>query len=169
MENVKRYAILGIIAVIVAAAAGAGGYMLGKQAGATQAANVRANFLAERGLQSGPGQGGQGLSGMPGAPNGGQMPNRDNFASGQVKQLDGNTIQVSTALDVLTVKTDEQTRIEKMDVAGLGDIAVGDRITVQGSRGTDGVMTAQSIQIGGGYAGDANGSAPPGPPSVGTE
>ncbi len=54
---------------------------------------------------------------------------------GQVKSVDGATIQLSTAQDVLTVVTDDQTQIQKMGAGALSDVTVGERITVQGTRG----------------------------------
>jgi len=46
-----------------------------------------------------------------------------------------------------------------------GDITAGERITVQGTRKSDGTFTAQMIQIGGGPAGGgpAGGNPPPVP------
>ena len=78
--------------------------------------------------------------------------------SGQVKQIDGNTVQLSTANEVLKVTIGDQTRIQKMGDGSLSDISVGERITVQGTRKSDGTFTAQMIQIGGALAG---GGLPP--------
>ena len=80
--------------------------------------------------------------------------------AGQVKQVDGNTVQLSTANEVLKVTIGDQTRIQKMGDGSLSDISAGERITVQGTRKSDGTFTAQTIQIGGGPAG---GNPPPAP------
>jgi hypothetical protein len=89
---------------------------------------------------------------------------------GQVKQVDGNTVQLSTATEVLKVKIGVKTQIQKMGQGSLSDIQPGDRITVQGTRKSDGTFTAQMIQIGaapGGAppagGGPAGGNPPPAP------
>jgi hypothetical protein len=164
MERAKQFLIVGLIVAVTAVAAGFGGYTLGKQAGASQATNARAAFFAERGLGGAPG--GQAIPGG-GAQGFVAGQGRDNFAIGQVKSVDGATIQLSTAQDVLTVVTDDQTKIQKMGAGELSDVTVGERITVQGTRGEDGVMTAQSIQIGGGPPGGMTGGAPPQAPPAG--
>jgi hypothetical protein len=75
---------------------------------------------------------------------------------GQVKQVDGNTVQLSTANEVLNVTIGDQTRIQKMGDGSQSGIIAGERITVQGTRKSDGTFTAQMIQIGA-----APGGAPP--------
>ena len=70
--------------------------------------------------------------------------------------MDGNTVQLSTANEVLKVTIGDQTQIQKMGDGSLSDISAGERITVQGTRKSDGTFTAQMIQIGA-----APGGAPP--------
>lgn len=149
----KWIAILIAAAIVIVAVAGFGGYTLGNKAGQAQAANIRANFLRDRGLPA-DAQGGPGGAGAPGqfAP--------ANFATGQVKQIDGDTVQLSTATEVLTVKIGDQTQIQKMGQGSLSDIQAGERVTIQGTRGSDGTFAAQMIQIGGGPGG---GNPPPTP------
>ena len=142
------------IAVVVAALVGFGGYSMGVKAGQSQALTARTRFFADRGV----GGAGQGAGGGQGGA--GQF-SPDNFASGQVKQIDGNTIQLSTAQNVLTVKLTDQTQIQKMGQGSPSDIQTGERITIQGTKGADGVFTAQMIQIGGGRLG--GGGPPPTP------
>jgi hypothetical protein len=155
----KWIALIIVALVVVAAAAAFGGYTTGVNAGKAQALAARNAFLADRGAANG--QGGAALGGQGGSTgqNGSRQFNPDNFASGQVKQIDGNTIQLSTAQAVVTVKVNDQTQIQKMGAGSLSDIQTGERITVQGTRGSDGVMTAQSVQIGGRFpgAGGSNG------------
>jgi hypothetical protein len=165
--KVKWIAIAVASVIVVGIVAGFGGYTLGVQAGQTRAADIRTNFLAARGLangQQGAGMPGQGAPGIPGAPaggqNGGPQFNAANMAIGQVKGVDGNTVQLSTATEVLKVTIGDQTRIQKMGDGSLSDISAGERITVQGTRKSDGTFTAQMIQIGGGPAG---GNPPPAP------
>jgi hypothetical protein len=143
--------IIGVVvaAVVVAAVVGFGSYTLGVKAGQTQALAARQRFLADRGV------GGNGQAGLGGQAGGGQF-NPNNFATGQVKQVDGNTIQVSTATAVVTVKISDQTQIQKMGPGSVSDIQPGERLTIQGTKGADGVFSAERIQIGGGRPGDAS-------------
>jgi hypothetical protein len=137
--NIKRILVTAAIGIVVAGAAGFGGYSIGLKTGQTQTANTRAAFLASRGQNGAAGQTG-------GA-------NNANFAMGQVKTIDGNTVQLSTANEVLTVKLTDKTTIQKTGTGTVADIKTGERITVQGARGTDGAMTADRVQIGGGIGG----------------
>jgi Tfp pilus assembly protein PilE len=150
-----------IVALIVVAAAGAfGGYTTGVNAGKAQAVAATNAFLAGRGFanaQGGAAFGGQGASG--------RQFSSDNFATGQVEKISGDTIQLSTAQAVVTVKLNNQTQIQKMSAGAVSDIQTGERITVQGTRGSDGAITAQSIQIGG--SGFRGGGAPNGQPRQG--
>ncbi len=134
-----------LLAVIVAAGVGFGGYTLGVQAGTARAQTLRNNFLAARGL-GGQGSAGQGQGGN------GQF-NANNFASGQVKSIDGDTVTLSTATSVVTIKLGTGTQIQKMGPATLSDIQVGERITVQGTRSSDGSLAASTVQIGGARGG----------------
>ena len=174
--KVKWIAVAVASVIVVGVVAGFGGYTLGVKAGQTRAADIRTNFLAARGAGTGPqgaGMPGQGAPGMPGAPaggltggqNAGAQFNPANFATGQVKQVDGNTVQLSTANEVLKVTIGDQTRIQKMGEGNLSDISAGERITVQGTRKSDGTFTAQMIQIGAapGGAPPAGGNPPPAP------
>jgi hypothetical protein len=149
--NAKWAAIVAVIVVIVAAVAGFGGYTAGKSAGVAQAAAIRNNFFAARGG----GQGGQGGSGGQGARNF----NPDNFATGQVKSISGDTIQLSTATDVLTVKLNDKTQIQKQAQGTVNDIQTGERLVIQGQRASDGTLTAQTIQIGRGPGPGGNGGS----------
>lgn len=146
--------------IVIAALAGFGGYRAGVSAGIAQGLTTRNAFLAARGI--GNGQGGGGAAGQTGTggQGNGQGFNSNNFAAGQVKQINGDTIQLSTAQSVVTVKASDQTQIQKLGPGILSDIQVGERITVQGTRGADGVMTAQSIQIGGRFPGGGQNAQP---------
>jgi hypothetical protein len=156
-----------IVALVVVAAAGAfGGYTTGVNSGKSQALAARNAFLADRGIGNGQNAGAFNGQGSNGGQNGGRQfnPPAGNFAAGQVKQIDGNTIQLSTAQAVVTVKLNDQTQIQKMGPGTVSDIQTGERITVQGTRGADGVMAAQSVQIGGAF----RDGGPNGQPGQGT-
>jgi hypothetical protein len=159
----KWIALIVVALIVVAAASAFGGYTTGVNAGKTQALTARDAFFAARGISTGQSGGSFSGQGGSGGQNGGQQFNPNNFAAGQVKQIDGNTIQLSTAQAVVTVKLSDKTQIEKMGSGSLSDIQTGERITVQGTRGADGVMTAQSIQIGGAF----RGGGPSGQPTPG--
>ena len=81
--------------------------------------------------------------------NGGRQPNPGNFVAGQVQQVNGNTIELTTANGSVTVDAGSQTQILKTSQGSLSDIQAGERISVQGTREADGSFTAQMIQIGG--------------------
>ncbi len=164
--KIRWISIMAAVVIAVGAAAGIGGYTLGVKAGQSRAADIRSGFLAARGLggaqqgAAGPDQGAPGPA-AGGQPGGAQF-NSASFAMGQVKQIDGNTVQLSTATEVLKVKISDQTQIQMMGQGSLGDIQPGERITVQGTRASDGSFSAQMIQIGG----SPGGAAPP--PAGGT-
>ena len=160
--NVKWAAIVVLIAVVVAAAAAFGGYTMGKNAGAAQALAARNQFLAARGAGGTNGTGGAGGfgggAGGFGGGAGGRNFDPNSFAAGQVKSVSGDTIQLSTANEVLTVKLSSQTQIQKQTSGTISDIQPGERLIVQGARAADGTFTAQSVQIGRPGAVAANGS-----------
>ena len=148
--NAKRIAIVAVVVLVVAVAAGFGGYRYGFGVGQTQATAVRAAFLAERGGGGQQASGAAGaVPGAAGAPGGAS----GNFVTGQVKSVDGDTIELSTAEEVLKVTVTGQTQMQKMGQGTVDDIQEGERLTVVGERGADGAISAQSIQIGGGFGG----------------
>ncbi len=156
--NVKWAAIVVAIVVVVAAAAGFGGYTMGKNAGVAQALAARNQFLTARGAGgTGGGTGGTGGTG------GGRNFDPNTFASGQVKSVSGDAIQLSTANEVLTVKLGSQTQIQKQATGAISDIQPGERLTIQGTRAADGTFTAQTVQIGRSATVAANGSRTPTP------
>ncbi len=68
-------------------------------------------------------------------------------------------------IPILPKGVGDQTQIQKMGQGSLGDIQPGERITVQGTRGSDGSFSAQMIQIGGAPGGGMPGQAPGAPSS----
>ncbi len=67
-------------------------------------------------------------------------------ARGQVKSVDGNTVQISTANNVITVQVNDKTYISKMDQGTIADLKTGDRVTVF-SPDTGDSPTASAIQL----------------------
>jgi hypothetical protein len=88
------------------------------------------------GFPGGGGQGGQGGAG--GAGRGG--------AIGTIERIDGGTIYVKT-IDGREVKvsTSDSTQVRVSQEGALSDLAAGQTIAVQGSTGSDGTVTAQTI------------------------
>jgi hypothetical protein len=66
---------------------------------------------------------------------------------GEVTDIEGTTLQVSTADGTMTVRTDENTRfrIPGDDDPGVDDIAVGDRIGAAGRWNVDGSLQARLV------------------------
>jgi len=127
---------LGVLALVLIIAAGVGGYFYGTQVGQTRASQVRARFLQERGT------GGQGNQGTGGGTNAG------GFATGQVKSVSNDVIELSTATAAVKVKITDQTQVQKMVAGTMSDIKEGERISVQGDRQADGTIVARTIQVG---------------------
>lgn len=73
-----------------------------------------------------------------------------NFAAGQVQAVNGDTIQVNTGNEVLDLKLSNQTQIQKTGTGTLADLQPGTQISVRGTSGSDGTLTAATIQIGDG-------------------
>lgn len=137
-----KTAIISILVVLLVAGVGVGAFLAGQNNGLTQAQNIRNEFFQSRtngqGGQADPtqrGQGGQG--GQFGRP----------AATGTVKSIQGNTIQV-TMRDGSTVNVtlDGQTVIQKTSNGTKADIQPGQNITVMSSQ-TGENITAQVIQI----------------------
>ena len=73
-----------------------------------------------------------------------------NAVSGQVVAVAGDTVQVSPANGVtVTIKVTGETWVQKMVQIRLNDLEVGEWISVLGTLGTDGKITATSIEAGG--------------------
>lgn len=67
-------------------------------------------------------------------------------ARGQIKSVNGDTLEISTAAQVIIVKVNDQTLISKTDKGALSDLQVGDRVTVF-SKETGDAPTASTIQL----------------------
>jgi hypothetical protein len=66
--------------------------------------------------------------------------------AGTVKTVDGTTIYVQTADGkVVTVKLDGKTTVSTTGKGKLADVKPGQSVTVQGTTGTDGTVTATSV------------------------
>ncbi len=94
-------------------------------------------------------QGGQRQGGQFGGPFGGnfnpaQVGNC--VARGEIKSVNGDTVEISTANSVVTVKVNDQTLISKTERGTVADLQPGDRVTVF-SKETGDAPTASTIQL----------------------
>ena len=158
----KTIVVAVILLVVAAGAAGFGGYTVGKKAGQQSALAARNAFLQARGGQ--PQGRGPPAGGAPQGQVGGGF-DSGNVANGEVKQVDGDTLLLSTAQEVMTVHLTGDTEIRTMATGTVADLVAGERVTVLGERGDDGSMTARSIQLGGGFGPALGAGLPAGTPA----
>ncbi len=147
----KVWYIVGVIVLVLLA--GAGGFYGGTVYAQSQAQSAQSNFLRQRAAggngqfgqsnQGGAGQFGQGRQGG----QGGQFAQFGQLlARGQIKSVNGDTVEISTAQSVVTVKVDSKTTINKTVSGTAADLKPGDRVTVFGPTSGD-TSTATAIQI----------------------
>lgn len=67
-------------------------------------------------------------------------------ARGQIKSVNGDTMEISTANKVVTIKVSDQTVITKTERGALSDLKPGDRVTVFSSESGN-APTASGIQL----------------------
>jgi hypothetical protein len=65
---------------------------------------------------------------------------------GTIEQVEGTTLVITTDTGSVRVQTSDTTLIEKTMSVGVGDLRVGERVMVSGSKNDDGSYTARSIQ-----------------------
>lgn len=143
-------------AVLLAGLIAAGSFWAGMAYQTNKTEQARANFFNARGqLREGqfpqegqmPG-GGQFFreEQLPGSGQGAGFFGRGG-TFGQVKDIDGNVITISTAQDVTTVNLSDTTQIEKTVSGSVNDLQPGTRVTVIGQTEKDGSINASRIQI----------------------
>jgi hypothetical protein len=128
--------ILGVVVLaLVAGAAFYGGMVYGKsQAQADFTARRQGNF---------PGANGQGLPGANGGASG-----RGGMLFGQIKEIgDGALTVTDNNGKESAVKVTDTTLIEKQASVKLSDLTPGEMVMISGSTGTDGTITARSVQV----------------------
>lgn len=148
-------------AIVFAAVAGAGGFFGGMAYAQSQAQNSVADFTRQRAAANQQGGNdpcgfggrfqfpqGSGQTGNQGGQGGG--PSRAQLgncvARGQIKSVNGNAVEISTADKVVTVQVTDQTVISKTDQGTLTDLKAGERVTVF-SRDSGDNPTASTIQL----------------------
>ena len=162
--SIKRMGVVVIIGfVLIVAACSSNGGQGSSAAGAGATADTSGGQQAVTPSDAQGGSGGAG-GGQGNGQNGGPGFNPANFAAGQVQQISGNTITLTTNNGSLTLNASDQTRVQKLDQGSLSDIQTGQRVTVRGTRAQDGTFTAQMIQIGGQFGGGGRGGYPQGTP-----
>ncbi|GAB2603709.1 hypothetical protein Aab01nite_47900 [Paractinoplanes abujensis] len=122
----------------------AGGLQAQKQWGSADTPTAAARGFG--GGQDRAGYGGQAPGGQ--AP-GGPAPGGASAAAattGKVKLVNGTTIYVETSDgQVVTVKTDARTSVATATKGKVSDVKAGQSVTIQGSTGSDGSVTATSV------------------------
>ncbi len=131
-----------IAGIVLLALVGGGGFYGGIAYAQSQSQNATTSFLARRAANGQFGQGGTGANRTGQANSQFGQP----VARGQVKSVNGNTVEISTATSVVTVQVNGQTTITKTDPGSISDLQPGDRVTVF-SHDTSSSPTASAIQI----------------------
>ncbi len=136
---------IGLTALLVGALAFYGGVMYGRASGP---ANLAARFGGQNGangfrLNGQGGQGGQGQNGQ-----NGNVAMRGGFANGEILSADSKSITVKMADgSTRTVYLDANTRVVRSSEATTSDLTQGANVVVIGTAGSDGSVTARSVQI----------------------
>ena len=154
MKHIKWIALAALVVVVVAGVVGNWQYGQGKQAGITEGLAARDRFFQDRlaGAAAGAAAQGNGAAALAGGARNAQggAAAAGNFAAGQVKSINGNDLEISTATEVTKVKLTDKTQIQKTVSGTPSDIKAGDRVVVMGDKGADGAIQANSIQLGAG-------------------
>jgi len=124
-----------LVGLVVLVSGFVGGVLVQKtygQAASTAAANNFPANLPTGGFQGQPGQGRTNQSTSP--------------TTGTIKLVDGTTVYLTLANgDIATVKTTGSTAVAVQQSAALKDLKVGQSVTVQGTAGTDGIISATRV------------------------
>lgn len=132
-------------AIIVGAGLAAGAFYAGMTYQKNQVNKTRVRFEAMRGpIDNGQLPGGN----FPAAPGGaGVNLGRGGGVSGQVKSLNGDELQISTANDVTTVRLSDDTLIQMTVTVSASELAPGVRVMVVGEADSHGVIQASQVRI----------------------
>lgn len=143
----KRFLVISGITILIGLAAAAG-FWGGIQYQTSQAEQVRTDFFNARGQIDN----GQLTNQMPMSGEN-QRPDRlppSGFGSGTsgiIKTIEGNTLTISTAQDVTTVKLSDNLKISKSQTGTMDDLQTGVRINIIGQSDSDGTILANEITI----------------------
>ena len=142
MNRISMIVIGVIIVIVVAGGSFYGGMVYGQSQG--QAAGLPNGAGLAGGPPGGysPGQGGPGA--MPGQ---GQQ-GRGNGLVGEISEIGSGYIVVTDTNGTQTkVQVSDTTLIEKNASVKLADLAKGDTVMISGTQGSDGTLTARSVQV----------------------
>ena len=147
MKYVKWIALATLVTVVVAAAVGYAAYQQGRKTGMAEGVQARTNFLQER--TGGGAPGAAAAAGNTGRTPAGAANAAGTFTTGQVKSVNGNDVEISTATEVVKIKLTDKTQIQKTVSGASSDLQPGERVVIQGVKAADGTFEARSIQLGG--------------------
>jgi hypothetical protein len=138
----KRVAI-GLIMAVALVAVAAVAFLAGTRVGASRVVQNPAELLQRRAM----GRGGQ-FPAMPHTPGQEQGAAETMFGGtmGTIEGVDGGALVISTDEGTIRVHTTDTTLIEKYVSVNPGDLEIGERVVVSGSRNDDGSLTARSIR-----------------------
>jgi uncharacterized protein YneF (UPF0154 family) len=147
-RDIMKKWMIALIAILVVAGVGAGGYFLGMKAGEQKVLNNPPLVF-----QRMRGQGGQiqidgqfpGQDGVPSTGRG-SVQFQGGGLAGTIESVTGSTVVIKTEEGSVTVQTTDSTLIEKNVSVTVGELVVGENVMVSGSRNDDGSYTARSIQ-----------------------
>lgn len=132
-----------VIAVLVLAAVGGGAFYAGTKVGENRVLQNPARFFQQRAR----GQGGQFFAPSQ-TPQPGQrvIQGVGGGIAGTIEGIEGTTVLINTGQETIRVHTTDTTLIEKYMSVTVGDLKVGERVVVMGTKNDDGSYTARSIQ-----------------------
>jgi hypothetical protein len=130
---------LALAGIVVLVGGFVGGVVVQKNFGTTTTANTPGGTGGFGGGQAGGGTGANGAQAGTGAA-------ARNATTGTVKLVDGTTLYITTADgSVVTVKTSGTTAVRTSQSAALKDLPAGATVTIQGTTGSDGIVTATQV------------------------
>jgi len=134
---------MGLLAVAVLAVVAGGAFWAGTRVGENRALQDPARLFQQRFR----GQEGAfpGVLGTPPAEREGALRIGGGIL-GTIEEIEGNTLVIDTGQETIHVQTTDTTLIEKSMTVTVGDLEIGEQVTVAGSRNDDGSLTARSIR-----------------------
>ncbi|RPI27831.1 MAG: hypothetical protein EHM70_17380 [Chloroflexota bacterium] len=141
----KKKIILIVGAVVIAVTLAMGSFWGGMAYQSNQAAQIQSNFFSARGGQPPDNFPADGSQFQGRGPSGEILAGRG--TTGEVKSVDGDTLTLSTAQDVVTIHLSDSIEIEKTVSGTIDDLKPGTNIMVVGEQEDDGSITASQVQI----------------------
>jgi hypothetical protein len=132
---------LGLGGVVLVVAGFIGGVLVEKGRPTNSSGNNNTPSISGTGF---PGRFGGGAGGNGSGGAGGQ--GAASTITGTVKFVDGTTVYITTSDgQTVTVKTNSTTTVQSQQTLNLSDLAVGATVSVRGSTGSDGTVTATQV------------------------